>query len=94
MDVVQLSEDYTAPKRRQFTFYHSVSRSSWYSFNRSRKDERMSLPWSHLAVLNTGLLDWESSALITTIIGKTYDKCKYPVFLHIKQILYYKVSIE
>ena len=35
------------------------------SFYRPRKDERLSRPWSHPVVLNTGLLDWESSALIT-----------------------------
>ena len=30
-----------------------------------REDERLSRPWSHPAVLNTGPLDWESSALTT-----------------------------
>ena len=70
MDVVQLSKGYRATKRRQFTFYHSVPRSSWYSFNRSRKDERMSLSWSYPVVFNPRLLDWKSIALITTIIGK------------------------
>ena len=58
----------TATSRRQFTFYHSVPRNSWYSFYRPRKDERLSRPWSHLVVLNTGLLDWESSALTTILI--------------------------
>ena len=48
-----------------FTFYHSVPRNSWYSFYRPRKDERLSRPWSHPVVLNTGPLDWESSALTT-----------------------------
>ena len=38
---------------------------SWYSFYRPRKDERLSRPWSHPVVLNTGPLDWESSALTT-----------------------------
>ena len=55
----------TATSRRQFTFYHSVPRNSWYSFYRPQKDERLSRPWSHPVVLNTGLLDWESSALTT-----------------------------
>ena len=41
MDGVQLFQGYLAAKRRQFTFYNSVTRSSWYSFNRPRKDERM-----------------------------------------------------
>ena len=36
----------TATWRRQFTFYHSVPRNSWYAFYRSRKDERLSQPWS------------------------------------------------
>ena len=36
---------------------------SWYSFYRPQKDERLSWPWSHLVVLNTGPLDWESSDL-------------------------------
>ena len=52
-----------ATSRRQFTFYHLVPRNSWYSLYRPRKDERLSRPWSHLVVLNTGPLDWESSAL-------------------------------
>ena len=55
----------TATSRRQFTFYHSVPRNSWYSFYRPRKDERLSQPWSHPVVLITGLPDWESSALTT-----------------------------
>ena len=55
----------TATSRRQFTFYHSVPRNSWYSFYRPRKDERLSQLWSHPVVLNTGPLDWESRALTT-----------------------------
>ena len=31
MDGVQLSQGYKATKRKQFTFYHSVPRSFWYS---------------------------------------------------------------
>ena len=54
-----------ATLRRQFTFYHQVPRDSWYSFYRPQKDERLSRPWSHPVVLNTGLLDWESSVLTT-----------------------------
>ena len=52
----------------------------------------MSLPWSHPAVLNPRLLDWESSALITIIIGKTHVKCKCPVFIHIKQTIGFEPS--
>ena len=55
----------TATSRRQFTFYHSVPRNSWYSFYRPQKDERLSRPWSHPVVLSTGPLDWQSSALTT-----------------------------
>ena len=61
----------TAISRKQFTFYHSVPRNSWYSFYRPRKDERLSRPWSHPVVLNTALLDWESSALTTRPLLKT-----------------------
>ena len=31
-----------ATSRRQFTFYHSVPRNSWYSFYQPQKDERLS----------------------------------------------------
>ena len=54
-----------ATSRRQFTFYQSVPRNSWYSFYRPQKDEKLSRPWSHPVVLNTGPLDWESSTLTT-----------------------------
>ena len=65
MDGVQLSQDYKATTRRQFAFYHWVPRNSSYSFYRLRNDERLSRPWSHPVVLNSGHLDWESSALNT-----------------------------
>ena len=54
MDGVQLPQGYRATTRRQFTFYQQVPRNSWYSFDRPRKDERLSQP-----------LVWESSALTT-----------------------------
>ena len=47
----------TEPLRGDITFYHSVPRSSWYSFDRPRADERLSWTWSHLVVLNPGPLD-------------------------------------
>ena len=50
MDGVQLSQDYRATLRRQFTFYLSVPRSSWYSIDQPRKDERFSGPWSYPVV--------------------------------------------
>ena len=62
---VQLSEGYGATTRRQFTFYYSVSRSSWHSVGLPWKDERASSPWSHPVVLSPGPLDLESSALTT-----------------------------
>ena len=55
----------TVTSRRQCAFYHSVPRNSWYSFYRPQTDERLSWPWSHPVVFNTGPLDWESSALTT-----------------------------
>ena len=54
-----------ATLRRQFTFYHKVPRNSCYPLYRPWKDERLSQPWSHSVVLNTGPLDWESSTLST-----------------------------
>ena len=81
MDRVQLSQGYRATTKRQFAFYYSVSRSSWYSTDRPRKDERLSWPWSHPVVFNPGPLDRESSALTTRpllhsnhIPGKLYSQ--------------------
>ena len=48
----------------------------------------------HPAVLNPRLLDWKFRALTITIIGKTYVKCKCPLFINIKQTLHYKAAIE
>ena len=72
----------TATSRRQFTFYHSVPKNSWYSFYRPRKDERPSRPWSHPVVLNTGLLDQESSALTTGILFPPKSIYKTPLFFN------------
>ena len=60
-----MCQGYRATAIRHFTFDHWVSRSSWHSFDRARKDERLSRPWRHLLVMNPSPLDWESSALIT-----------------------------
>ena len=46
MDGVQLPQSYRATTKRQFIFYHSVPRSSWYLFYRAKKDS-VSQPWSH-----------------------------------------------
>ena len=53
MDRVQLSQGYRTTKRRL---------RAPGSFLLTSEDERMSLPWSNLAVLKPGLVDWESSA--------------------------------
>ena len=60
---VQMPKVYRATTSKQFTFYHSVSRNSWYRFYQPRKDKRLTQPWSHTVALKTGPLDWESSAL-------------------------------
>ena len=65
MDGVQLSQGYRATLTRQFTFYYSVPMIFWYSFNRPRKDERLSQPCSHPVVLNLRPRHWEISALTT-----------------------------
>ena len=74
----------TATSRSQFTFYHSVPRNSWYSFYRPRKDERLSKPQSHLVVLNSGPLDWESSALTTwpCLPGKEYISGPHVIYVY------------
>ena len=90
MDEIELSQGYRATTRRQFAFYHLVPRSSWYSFNRPQKDERLSWPRSHPVVLNPGPLDWESSALTARPFPNNHflKKLKYFKFhmdsLHLK----------
>ena len=42
-----------------------------------RKDERLSRPWSHPVVLNTGTLDWESSTLTTRLFPHETAKLAY-----------------
>ena len=58
-----------------------------------RRMKGCGLPWSHPAVLNLGLLDWESSTLTTAVIGRRYVKYKRLVLINIKQTLHYKVAI-
>ena len=65
-----------ATTRRRFTFYHYVPRCFWYSFYSPQKNERLSRPWSHPVVLNTGSLDWESSALTTGPLPYKKDHIK------------------
>ena len=56
-------------------------RNSWYSFDRPRKDERLSQLWSHLVVLNLVTLDWEYSAWTTTLDSSNV-KQSYKKFLN------------
>ena len=42
INAVQLSQGYRCTTRRQVTFYHSLPRSYWYSFDQHQKDERPS----------------------------------------------------
>ena len=63
-----------------------VSRSCWYSIDPSRKDQRLSWPWSHPVVLKLWPLDWESSALSTRPLH--VSSCHhemYKKFPHISQ---------
>ena len=50
-----------------------------YTFDRPRKDERLSRPWIHPVVLNPGPLSWEPSALMqhlnTTLLVLTNSLC-------------------
>ena len=43
----KLPQGYRATTKRQFIFYHSVPRSSWYLCYRPQKDKRLSQPWNH-----------------------------------------------
>ena len=83
----------TAISRRQFTFYHSVSRNSWCSFYRPRKYERLSRPWSHPVVLNTGPLDWESSALTTRQLLHSIKYIKKSHPQHMSQFFVWKGQV-
>ena len=65
MDGVQVPQGYRATSRRQFTFYHSVPKILWYSFNRPWEDGRLHYLCSHSVVLNLGSLDRESGTLTT-----------------------------
>ena len=86
----------TATSRRQFTFYHSVLRNSWYSFYRPRKDERLSRPWSHPVVLITGPLDWESSALTTRplLVKSPHVAHDHQKWLHMDLIHMFKMLVD
>ena len=61
-----LFQGYRATTRGQFTFYHSVARSSRYSTDQPQKDEGLSWPCSHSVVLKPRPLDRKSSTLTTS----------------------------
>ena len=86
MNGVQLSQGYIykVTAKRQFTFYHSIHKSSWNSFNRPRKDGRLRWIRSHPAVLNSRPQNWEYSVLTTRpllhnlhILSKTFQELDY-----------------
>ena len=58
------------------TKFPEIPGTHWYSFYQPRKDERLSQPWSHPVVLNTGpsTLDWESSVLTTRVFQKNPNR--------------------
>ena len=68
MDTVHLPKVCRATTRRQFTFYHSFPKKSWYPFDQPRKDERLTGLLSHTVVFNTGPLDWGSSAFTNRLV--------------------------
>ena len=55
----------TELKRGSLLFTTKLSEIPDTQFGRPRKNERLSHPWSRPVVLNTGPLEWESSALTT-----------------------------
>ena len=56
---------YRVTVKKQFTFNCQVLRRSWYSFDQTRKIERLCQPWIHPVVLRLETLDLESSVLTT-----------------------------
>lgn len=55
----------TEPLEETFYLFYKDLRSSWYSSDQPRQDEKLSLHWNHAEVLSPGPLDRESSALTT-----------------------------
>ena len=76
--------------RRQFTFYHKVSRSFRYSFYWPWKDESLSWPWNYPVVFNTWPQDWESSTLTTRPLLVLSEIRKYTLLLLIMDGVYRK----
>ena len=104
MDRVQLPKVYRATTRRQFIFYHSVPKNSWYPFDQPQKDRRLTRPWSHTLVFNTRPLDWGSSALtnrpvfVFSLLIFNENEARYVILgtltlLTIKNIINYFVCV-
>ena len=55
--------------------------SSWYSFDRPQKYERLSHFWHHPVVSNADPQDWESSALTTRSLEKSKSEIGLTLFL-------------
>ena len=64
MDGVQLPQGYSHFEEAVY-FLPFSSQKFLILIYRPRKNERLSQPWSHPVVLDTGLLHWESSTLTT-----------------------------
>ena len=80
MDGVQLSQGYRATMRKQFTFWHLLTRSLWYSTDRPPNDKTLSWPCGQPVVLNPGPRNWEPSALTTTPFFSLWVKSYYSFF--------------
>ena len=104
MDRVQLPKVYRTTTRQQFTFYYSVPKNSWYPFDQRRKDGRLTRPWSHTVVFNTGSLDCGSSALtnrpvfVFSLLVFNENEARYVILgtltlLTIKNIINYFVCL-
>ena len=68
MDGFQLPQSCSHFKEAVYFLPLSSQKFLVYSFYRPRKDEKLSRPWSHTVVLNTGPLDWKSSTLTTRVL--------------------------
>ena len=62
MDLTEMKNKKRKNKKRNKTLW-PLFRNSWYSSYQPWKDERVSQTWSHLVVLNMGLLDWNTGLL-------------------------------
>ena len=70
MDGVQLPQGYSHFEAAVY-YLPLSSQNSWYPFYRTRKDERLSRPWSRP-------VDWESSALTTRPLLHEHSPKHFP----------------